>query len=54
MQPDFFFGLVNGQDMDVCGKIGAITAGHIVEVIGAKMEESKWQTVRRLVNEFVL
>ncbi|MCP5050330.1 MAG: adenosine kinase [bacterium] len=47
----FFFGLVNGQPMDICGKIGAITAGNIVEVVGAKMEDSKWQLVRQLVNE---
>ncbi len=47
----FFFGLVNGQPMDVCGKIGSVTAGKSVEVVGAKMDAARWQLIRRAIDE---
>lgn len=45
----FFYGLASGQPLDICGKIGSITSGKIVEVIGAKMDEQKWQEARRMI-----
>ncbi|MCP4220320.1 MAG: adenosine kinase [bacterium] len=47
----FFYGLSAGHPMEVCGKIGSITSGNIVEVIGAKMDDRKWQEVFRMVKE---
>ncbi len=47
----FFFGLANGQDMETCGKIGAITSGNIVEVLGAKMDDARWARIRAQVKE---
>ncbi len=49
----FFFGLVNGQSMETCGKIGAITSGNVVEVIGAKMDEARWQKIRGMVKNLL-
>jgi sugar/nucleoside kinase (ribokinase family) len=49
----FFFGLVNGQAVDTCGKIGAITAGNVVEVVGAKMDDARWQNVRDQVRQLM-
>ncbi len=39
----FFYGLTHGQPLDICGKMGSITSGKIVEVIGAKMDDRKWK-----------
>lgn len=50
----FFFGLANGQSIEVCGKIGSITSGNIVEVLGAKMDEARWQKIRSQVKELGL
>jgi sugar/nucleoside kinase (ribokinase family) len=47
----FFYGLVSGQGMDICGKIGSITSGKVVEVLGAKMDEDRWQQVRELIEK---
>jgi len=47
----FFFGLVSGQSLDICGKIGSITSGNIVEVMGAKMDEARWTAIRRQVKD---
>lgn len=41
----FFYGLTCGQPLGICGKIGSITAGKIVEVIGPKMGPDKWRQV---------
>lgn len=47
----FFYGLINGHTLDICGKIGSITSGKIVEVLGAKMDDSKWDEVFQMVKE---
>jgi sugar/nucleoside kinase (ribokinase family) len=45
----FLFGLVNGYDLEKCGKIGAILAGKVIEVIGPKIDAEGWLTVRRMI-----
>ena len=47
----FLYGLCMKQSLETCGKVGAILGGHITEVIGAKMHEESWTTVREKVNE---
>ena len=32
----FLFGWTHGADLDVCGKLGALAAGEIVQVLGAR------------------
>jgi len=41
----FLYGLAKNFSLDVCGAIGSIVAGHVVEVIGAKMPNEKWETI---------
>jgi len=45
----FLYGLVNGLSLDTCGNIGAILSGRVIEVLGAKMDESTWENIRRQV-----
>lgn len=45
----FLYGLVNGQSLETCGNIGAILSGRVIEVLGAKMDESTWENIRRQV-----
>jgi sugar/nucleoside kinase (ribokinase family) len=47
----FFYGLTCGHPVDTCGKIGSIVAAKIIEVIGAKMSEEKWNQVFDRVKE---
>ncbi|HEC41916.1 hypothetical protein LCGC14_1936180 [marine sediment metagenome] len=47
----FLYGLCMEQPLDVCGKVGAILGGYITEVIGAKMHDESWTTVRQKVSE---
>jgi sugar/nucleoside kinase (ribokinase family) len=43
----FIYGQLNGLDPETCGKMGAILAGRVIEQIGAKMDESLWENLRR-------
>lgn len=45
----FLYGLVNGLPLDTCGKIGSLTAGNIIEVIGARMSEERWKGIRQKI-----
>ncbi len=43
----FIYGHMKGLPLETCGKIGAILSGRIIELIGAKMDESNWEILRR-------
>ncbi len=45
----FLYGYVNNYSFDKCALIGAITGGHIVEVIGAKMEDNTWDEIKEKI-----
>ena len=42
----FMAGLVKGEDLKKCALMGATLAANIIEVIGAKMDEKRWQKIR--------
>lgn len=41
----FLYGLTKDYPLNVCGKIGSLVAGNIVEVVGAKMDEKRWKKI---------
>lgn len=41
----FMAGLVKGESLRKCGQMGATLAANIIEVIGAKMDEKRWQKI---------
>lgn len=43
----FIYGRILGHTPEICGKMGAILAGRIIEITGAKMDESTWEILRR-------
>jgi sugar/nucleoside kinase (ribokinase family) len=43
----FIYGHMKGLPAEICGQMGAILAGRIIELIGAKMNESQWEILRR-------
>lgn len=47
----FLYGMVNGYSLDKCGKIGAILAGKVIEVIGPKIDEEGWLEVKRMIGK---
>jgi sugar/nucleoside kinase (ribokinase family) len=47
----FLYGYTKGMSLDVCGKIGSLTAGKVVETIGAKISSETWFEIKRQINE---
>jgi sugar/nucleoside kinase (ribokinase family) len=43
----FIYGHLKGLPAETCGKMGAVLAGRIIELVGAKMDESHWEIMRR-------
>lgn len=41
----FMAGLVQGKSLEQCAKMGATLAANIIEVVGAKMDEERWQKI---------
>jgi sugar/nucleoside kinase (ribokinase family) len=41
----FLAGLVKGENLQKCGKMGAIVAKNIIEVVGAKMDAARWEKI---------
>jgi sugar/nucleoside kinase (ribokinase family) len=47
----FLFGIGNNYSVQSSAEIGSILAGHVIEIIGAKMEESTWELIRRKIKK---
>jgi sugar/nucleoside kinase (ribokinase family) len=45
----FLYGLSKGLPLNVCGKIGALLSGKVIEVIGPKMSSETWATLKEKV-----
>ena len=41
----FLAGLIKGENLQKCGMMGAIVAKNIIEVMGAQMEEARWEKI---------
>jgi sugar/nucleoside kinase (ribokinase family) len=45
----FLFGLIQDLPLEKCGKIGSILSGHVIEVVGPKMNESIWSDIHKKI-----
>jgi len=48
----FLFGLASGFDLKQCGNLGSLMAGKVIEVVGAKMNDSQWKSIEKTIPEF--
>jgi sugar/nucleoside kinase (ribokinase family) len=46
----FLYGIGKGYSLRIAGEIGSILASRVIENIGAKMEESSWEMLRREIS----
>lgn len=49
----FLYGLTKEYSLQVCGQIGSLLAGKIIEDLGTKMNESRWEETRKGVGKIV-
>ncbi len=45
----FLAGLASGHDLEKCGKIGTLLAGEVIQVVGAELEDSRWEFIKNQV-----
>jgi sugar/nucleoside kinase (ribokinase family) len=46
----FLYGYANNLDIEKCGLAGSVLAGNVIEILGARMDEKKWDTIKNQLN----
>jgi len=41
----FLYGYASGYSLEKCGLFGSVLAGHVIEILGAKMDEHRWRKI---------
>jgi sugar/nucleoside kinase (ribokinase family) len=49
----FLYGYANDLPLEKCGVIGALLASHVIEIIGARINDVKWDHIRSQVLEII-
>ncbi len=49
----FIYGLCKDLPLDRCGHVGAVCSAYVTEVIGAKMDEERWEIIRQKIEEVI-
>jgi len=49
----FLYGLIRDYSLAICGRIGSLLSGKVVEVVGAKLDEQKWQEVEAALPKLI-
>jgi sugar/nucleoside kinase (ribokinase family) len=47
----FLYGYAQNENLEICGQYGSLLAGHVIEIVGARMDHDKWQKIRTSVAE---
>ncbi|MDR0961828.1 MAG: adenosine kinase [Mediterranea sp.] len=46
----FLYGLTCGFSLEKCGKIGALLAGNVIQVVGAELTDNCWEEIKTQIN----
>jgi sugar/nucleoside kinase (ribokinase family) len=47
----FLYGYANGLSLEKCGLFGSVLAGHVIEIVGARMDENRWKKIMEILKE---
>jgi sugar/nucleoside kinase (ribokinase family) len=47
----FLYGYAKGLSLDLCGQFGSVLAGHVIEIVGARMDETRWKKIMKMIKE---
>jgi sugar/nucleoside kinase (ribokinase family) len=47
----FLYGYAMGLPLEKCGFFGSVLAGHVIEIVGARMDRPKWSKILNLLSE---
>jgi sugar/nucleoside kinase (ribokinase family) len=46
----FFYGMVNGFDLEKCAQLGSLLSYYVIQVVGTKLSEESWLEIREKVS----
>jgi sugar/nucleoside kinase (ribokinase family) len=49
----FLFGYSRNYDLEKCGLLGSLTAGKVIEIVGARMNEERWDEIKRSIVKYI-
>lgn len=49
----FLYGYANGLSLEKCGLFGSVVAGHVIEIVGARMNEKRWKKIINILKESI-
>lgn len=49
----FLYGLANDYSLELCGEIGSLISGNVVEVLGAKMDDEVWNQIHTEIKNMI-
>jgi sugar/nucleoside kinase (ribokinase family) len=49
----FLYGVARGLNLEVCGIIGSLLAGKVIEKVGARIEKENWRTIKKELEEII-
>lgn len=49
----FLYGYAKGLPLDICGQYGSVLAGHVIEIVGARMDEKRWKTIMEILKDSI-
>jgi sugar/nucleoside kinase (ribokinase family) len=49
----FLYGYSNNYDFEKCGLLGSLTAGKVIEIVGARMDEERWNEIKNSIVKFI-
>jgi sugar/nucleoside kinase (ribokinase family) len=47
----FLYGFAKGMSLETCGYYGSVLAGHVIEIVGARMDEVRWKNLMKMLIE---
>jgi sugar/nucleoside kinase (ribokinase family) len=47
----FLYGYAKGLPLESCGYFGSILSGHVIEIVGARMDEVRWKNLMKMLIE---
>jgi sugar/nucleoside kinase (ribokinase family) len=49
----FLYGYASGLSLEKCGLFGSVLAGHVIEIVGARMDEHRWRKIIKILKESI-
>jgi len=49
----FLYGYADGLSLEKCGLFGSVLAGHVIEIVGARMDEHRWKKIIEMLKDSV-